>query len=955
MVICDELELTIPLLALSSQSQPYYTKGACLRLVVCTANAEEVIEILILFDTTEQLEQWRKAMDEAKSVYSFPPALCDSVAMATNKLKQLVLERATAYIAQSGNTQPHRVTSTTAPALVPALVPAMCIVMMCVGTQGDLSPFLAIAKKLSKDGHRVRVASHALYRELVSAEGLEFYPLAGDPKFLSQFMVVSRGQFLSPSSPLLTNLAVYLETMRDIIESTWGACTLPDPEHPEEAAFSPHAIISNPVTWGHIHCAEALSIPLHLMFPQPWVPTKAIPHPLSCLPYSTKSQWSTENLLSYSLFDRLAWIGLESTINSFRNSLGLAPLGVGDGGFDLTNKRKVPYACMWSAALLPTPKDYPRWVDIVGSMREEESSTGKNTSSPLRDNDEETAPGERLSTAENDPALRKFLTEGSPPIFLGFGSMVIADAECEDVLNLFLQGAAATGTRLLVQLGWSTSISAERFAKLAEEAQVVGEHLRELGEGEGETEKHGANDEASVPGVCFTCPVSTNPFPSCAFSKANSGGDVEGESAASHHGASASSYHPTSETDAGSSPPLSTWSASKDAFMIGGPCKHSWLFQYVAAVVHHGGCGTTHAGLRRGKPTWITPCFGDQYCWGACTFARGVGPEPCPVNKITLQRVIDSIWVLCSETVREKARKLAEMMESEDGTRGAIDSFNLHLPWSQMICQVSHVRGKMRLATVHCPSCGLNFDTETSAIVHAEGGALAHHIPTLTAAKYVSWNTKATQPRGAAEGLMQGLGGLINEVGAGIGGCITAPVSGALRKGFAGGARGVVIGLRALMCGPIHGSALLAKTFHAGLSQNPPLPITLPPTTSPISIGSVSHHDVTLGSDEWCKVDVDVVANTEPTSGDEENAVRVAFAAALALNDLLHDLIRADEVQPSASKLSWDALARVLSSEEGAGVSAGLGYGLSSLSQKAHPHLDFVDLSALLSQSMHLR
>jgi hypothetical protein len=85
-------------------------------------------------------------------------------------------------------------------------------------------------------------------------------------------------------------------------------------------------------------------------------------------------------------------------------------------------------------------------------------------------------------------------------------------------------------------------------------------------------------------------------------------------------------------------------------------------------------------------------------------------------------------------------------------------------------------------------------------------------------------------------------------------------------------------------------------------------------------------------------VDVDVVANTEPTSGDEENAVRVAFTAALALNDLLHDLTRADEVQPSASKLSWDALARVLSSEEGAGVSAGLGYGLSSLSQKAHPH-----------------
>ena len=953
-MVRDGLELTaIPLVALSSQLQPYYTKGrACLRLIVCTANAEEITEFLLVFCSQEQLELWRTVFDEAKAAYSFPPALRESIGMATNKLKQLVLERATAYIAQSGNTQQiDQVTSSSSSssstALVPSLIPAMCILLMCVGTQGDLSPFLAIAKKLKKDGHRVRVASHALYRKLVRAEGLEFYPLAGDPKFLSQFMVVSRGQFLSPSSPLLSNLSVYLEAMKEIIESTWKACTLPDPECPEEGTFSPHAIISNPVAWGHIHCAEALSVPLHIMFPQPWVPTKAMPHPLSCLPYSSKSQWSTENLLSYSLFDRLAWLGLESTINSFRvNSLGLSPLGVGDGGFDLTNLRKVPYACMWSAALLPTPKDYPPWVDVVGSMREEEeeeescTSNSTETSTPLPS----AAP-----TVEKDPALRIFLADGSRPVFLGFGSMILGDAECQDVLSLFLQGAAATGTRLLVQLGWSASISAERFAALAVEAQVVAEHVREMDEEEGEIE---TEDEASVPGVCFTCP-STNSFPTCTSSNASFGvdgdgqGQGEGESAASH-GASASSARVGS-----SSPPLSSWSASKDAFMIEGGCKHAWLFQHVAAVVHHGGCGTTHAGLRKGLPTWITPCFGDQYCWGACTVARGVGPEPCPVSRLTLQRVIDAIGLLRSETVQQEARKLAEKLASEDGTKGAINSFYRQLPLPKMICQVSHVRGQMRLATVHCPSCNLNFDAAISAIVHAEDGALAHHIPTLTAAKYVSWNTKASGPRGPAEGLIQGLGGLMSEVGAGIGGCLTAPVSGALSKGFAGGARGVVTGLRSLLCGPIHGSALLARTFHAGLgaAQSLPIAITLPPPTPPLS-QSVTHHDVK--DSEWCKVDV-LVNTVEPTSDEEESAVRVAFAAALALNDLLHDLIRADELQPSASKLSWDALARVLSSDEGTGADSAVGYGLRTLSQKSQQHLDFVDLSALLSQSMHLR
>lgn len=40
-------------------------------------------------------------------------------------------------------------------------------------------------------------------------------------------------------------------------------------------------------------------------------------------------------------------------------------------------------------------------------------------------------------------------------------------------------------------------------------------------------------------------------------------------------------------------------------------CPHEWLFQRVAAVVHHGGAGTTACGLRNGKPTTIIPFFGE--------------------------------------------------------------------------------------------------------------------------------------------------------------------------------------------------------------------------------------------------------------------------------------------------------------------------------------------------------
>ncbi len=54
----------------------------------------------------------------------------------------------------------------------------------------------------------------------------------------------------------------------EIIASAWRACLEPDPQDDAAKPFAADVIISNPVTYAHCHCAEALGIPLHLMFPQ---------------------------------------------------------------------------------------------------------------------------------------------------------------------------------------------------------------------------------------------------------------------------------------------------------------------------------------------------------------------------------------------------------------------------------------------------------------------------------------------------------------------------------------------------------------------------------------------------------------------------------------------------------------------------------------------------------------
>jgi sterol 3beta-glucosyltransferase len=107
---------------------------------------------------------------------------------------------------------------------------------------------------------------------------------------------------------------------------------------------------------------------------------------------------------------------------------------------------------------------------------------------------------------------------------------------------------------------------------------------------------------------------------------------------------------------------------------------HDWLFPQMAAVVHHGGAGTTAAGLRAGKPTVICPFFADQPFWGRRVAVLGAGPQPIPQRRLTAEALGAAIAAAVGErSMRERAQALGEAIRAEDGVGAAVRAVEAYL------------------------------------------------------------------------------------------------------------------------------------------------------------------------------------------------------------------------------------------------------------------------------------
>ncbi|KAJ0311183.1 hypothetical protein COL5a_002401 [Colletotrichum fioriniae] len=457
----------------------------------------------------------------------------------------------------------------------PSKSPRLNIAIHIVGSRGDVQPFIPIAQLLMKEpyGHRVRICTHPVFKDFVESNGVEFFSIGGDPEALMAYMVKNPGLLPSRESVKAGDIKQRRKEMAEIINGAWRSCIEAGDGMGERTTaatvlnaddlFVADAIIANPPSMAHIHCAEKLGIPLHMVFTMPWCPTQAFHHPLASMSYG-EADTSAANYLSFIMMELLTWQGLGDLINKFRTqTLGLdhiSPLW----GCQLLPRLRVPYTFLWSESLIPKPADWDSHINITSF-----------SFLPLAD--KYTPPAD----------LTAFLEAGPPPIYIGFGSIVVDDPKA--LTQLIFKAVGQAGIRAIVSKGWG--------------------------------------------GV-------------------GGGDDVP------------------------------------DNIYLIGNCPHDWLFKRVSAVVHHGGAGTSAAGIACGRPTVVVPFFGDQPFWGQMIARAGAGPAPVPFKEMTAETLAASITFALKPEVQVAVQQMAERIAEEDGAGDTARDIQERLALDTMRCDI---------------------------------------------------------------------------------------------------------------------------------------------------------------------------------------------------------------------------------------------------------------------------
>ncbi len=410
----------------------------------------------------------------------------------------------------------------------------MLITILTAGTRGDTQPYIALGLELKKAGYTVRIAAFENFADFIRSYGLEFYPIKGDVSKIATS--VAAKDAMKADNPIkfflsFKNLKHFVyERQKDFFDACKGS----------------NAIVYHPGVPIGYFIAQHLKIPSILAAPFPMTPTKDYP---SLIFYDTIRLGKSYNYITHRIFEKGMWLLSRSAIKEFwKKEFGRTPQNF-RCPYGKQNKIFLPTVVSCSEYVFPRPKDWPENVVNTGYWFLDEEADWRASQELLR-----------------------FIKEGPPPVYVGFGS--VGDITlASETTQLVIDALKYSGQRGVLATGWSGFAAMNNVP----EGIFMLEHV-----------------------------------------------------------------------------------------------PHSWLFPQMNAVIHHGGAGTTAAGLRAGVPSIIIPFSNDQFAWGRRVYELGVGPKPLPRKQLTAERLSDAIKFALAAQVKKAAFDLGKNIRSETGTEIAV-------------------------------------------------------------------------------------------------------------------------------------------------------------------------------------------------------------------------------------------------------------------------------------------
>ena len=286
----------------------------------------------------------------------------------------------------------------------------MRIALLCLGTQGDIRPFLAIATGLREEGHEVLVFTNAPNEKICVENGFAFISLAGNLAALvnpEQFEI-DQGKiklFNKLRRVIKEALSEQFDVLHDQLQRVDG-------------------VLYHPAVFAAEHVIEALGLPSLRIHFQPDIRSKYYP---CCIfpPKMPFQRWS--NWASHFIADQLFWWPLRGVINRWRTQrLGLSKLGI-LSPLSKEPFRSIPKVIAVSRTLVPPAPDWPDNVHVSGYLQLDKAADWIPSVS-----------------------LQAFLQAGSPPVYIGFGSLT---EQCDAKMSQAIIGALSQSSERFILCG----------------------------------------------------------------------------------------------------------------------------------------------------------------------------------------------------------------------------------------------------------------------------------------------------------------------------------------------------------------------------------------------------------------------------------------------------------------------------------------------------------------------